>query len=162
MIIIHGDINQGKTTKIKEIISSLDSKNKTIGGCYTQKIIINNKVIGYDLVLISLKKTIPFLRVNGTIFHQKIGKYYINKAALLKGVQEIEKAILNNVDTLIIDEVGKLEINNNGWSKVLTTLFNSYKGNIILAIRTSFVAEIVEKWDLNNYELVSVKEKVLI
>jgi len=161
MIIIHGAINQGKTTFIKKIISFLNKKNKTIGGLYTQKIIKNEQVIGYDIVLINNNESFPFLRLSGLGNQQKIGPYFIDGIALIKGKNEIEKAIINNVDYLIIDEVGKLELNNNGWSVVLEKAIHKHKREIILAVRTDFVDEVIQKWELKGVRKFLISDEFL-
>ena len=161
MIIIHGKINQGKTTRIKEIISYLKENNKTIGGFYAEKIIQNKQVIGYDMVLISTNESFPFLRLSGTENQQKIGPYYINDFTLVEGTNQIKKSIINKVDVIIIDEVGKLELHNKGWFIALEKLFTTFTGEIILAVRTDFVKKIIQKWNLKEVKQFLVSDNFL-
>ena len=153
MIIIHGNKNQGKTTQVKRVIKHLLNKNKTIMGFYSEKIIINDIVIAYDLITVPQNEKYPFLN-SIKKNKQQIGSFFIDKHAITKGFSQIEKAIINNTDYVIIDEVGKLELDNKGWNIAIEKLLYEFKGEIILSIRTEFIEEIIEKWKLKNIKLI--------
>ena len=158
MIIISGHKNQGKTTQIKRFIDFLQEKQQTIVGFYSEKVINNNKIVGYDIVNIPDNEKFKFLRMVGNEKQQKIGPFYIDDFALAEGVIQIKKAIINQTAFLIIDEVGKLELNNKGWYAALERAFAQFKGEIILAVRTEFIEKVIQKWHLKNVQIIGTSE----
>lgn len=150
MIIISGNKNEGKTTQIKRVASYLKQKGIAIGGFYSEKVLENNTLVGYDIVMVDTNKSYPFLRLKGDETQQKIGDFYIDGFSLAEGIKQIKKAIDNKVETIFIDEVGRLELNNSGWAFAIEIVLNNYNGKIILAIRTDFVNKIIKKWKLED------------
>ena len=159
MIIIHGDKNQGKTTQLKRIIDILKSNNKTVAGFYSEKIRKDNKVMGYDLLTITQNEQFPFLSINTSKEQEKIGKFSINKVAFEIGNSEIKKAILAKVDYIVIDEVGKLELDNKGWYDSINKLYLNFTNEIIFCVRTEFVQSIIDKFNFNKVILITALEK---
>ena len=160
MIIIHGNKNQGKTRQIKKIVALLSEQKKTFGGFYSEKIKIANEVIGYDIVILNSNESFSFLRKKGNENQNKIGPFYIDDFALAEGINQIKKAILNKVNYLIIDEIGKLELQNRGWYVALEKAITTFEGEIILAIRTEFVEKVIKKWNLTAVNLVSINDNL--
>lgn len=158
MIIISGNKNEGKTTQIKRVVSYLKQKGIAIGGFYSEKVLENNTLVGYDIVMVDTNKSYPFLRLKGEETQQKIGCFYIDGFTLAEGVKQLKKAIDNKVKTIFIDEVGKLELNNQGWTIAVEKLINNYKGKIILAIRSNFVNEIIKKWKFEEVYQYGISE----
>jgi len=68
-----------------------------------------------------------------------------------------KKAIHNKSDYLIMDEVGKLELNNKGWYSAIERALKEYKGILILAVRTEFVKDILQKWQLENTKVIQLE-----
>ena len=159
MILIHGDKNQGKTTQLKRVIDLLKSNNKTVAGFYSEKISKNNIVLGYDLLTISKNVKTPFLNINTSLEKETIGVFSINNSAIEIGNSEIEKAILKNVDYIVLDEVGKLELNNKGWYNSINKLLFNFSNEIIFCVRTEFVQSIIEKFNLKKVVLIETSEK---
>ncbi len=138
--IITGEINSGKTTKMK----SLYSESQT----------------GYDLVSISQNDSIPFIRekefsenTDDIIFN--IGKYNF----LEKGFLEVEKRITRLIDEQItpiyIDELGMLELQQKCFYK---SVVNIMKNNVplITCVRTSCLKQIIELFNFSEYRIIEV------
>ena len=158
IIIISGNKNQGKSSLIKKIIKLLEQNNKTFAGFYAEKIIYDDLVFGYDMITLPKKKRFPFLRTVGNQNQQRIGNFFINDFTLAEGTMHIKNAIHHKVAFLILDEIGKLELQNKGWYYALEKASKSFNGKIILAVRTQFVEKVIKKWNLKNTQIVSVKD----
>ncbi len=158
MIIISADKNQGKTTQIKKIVAYLKEKNIAIGGFYSEKVFDNQKFIGYDVIMVETNKSYAFLRLKGNNTQQRIGDFFIDEFALAEGIIQIKKAITDEVKAIFIDEIGKLELKNRGWTVAINNLLHSYKGKIIIAIRVNFVQDILKKWKLTDVEQYTTSE----
>ena len=158
MIIVQGDKNQGKTTQIKKIISYLLINNKSVSGFYSEKVLNFSKVVGYDIVTIPNNETFSFLQLENNKLLQTIGPFSMDQFGLAEGVIRIKKAIIDEVDFLIIDEIGKLELNNKGWCVPFEKAINEFKGEIIISVRTDFVEQVIKKWTLKNVQIINTSE----
>jgi len=109
------------------------------------RIIENNITIGYDVINILNNKRSPFLRTNGNTNPEKIGRFKIIPAGLQDGLRAIAKAVAKN-RIIVIDEVGKLELNGSGWANEIEKLLNKSNKVIVMSVRESFVEDVIKKW----------------
>ena len=155
IFIVTGSIGEGKTTQIKNIVETLKNQNISIGGIFSPRIEENGNTTGYDIVDITTNERSAFLRTTKDQKSPKIGRYSI----LAEGMQKGHKALnnsLNNNQVIVIDEVGKLELSNEGWSENINYLLNGKKHHLILSVRDRFIQEVIDKWYLKNYTILNV------
>jgi nucleoside-triphosphatase THEP1 len=147
IILVSGAINSGKTTKIKSLIATYKRANLSMTGFYSEKVFVAKALVGYDLILLSSNEKIPFLRINsfGTI--DRIGPYFINKNAFSFTNKELLSA---KSSIVIMDEIGRLELSNKGFSTLLTHLLATFNGKLILAVRDVFLDEVISHWQIQH------------
>jgi len=150
IFILTGKIAQGKTTKIQEIVADFKQKQIAIGGIYSPRVMENNLTIGYDVVDISTSERTLFLRNEEHADLSKIGKYSIFPQGLSKGKNALTFSANVTNQLVIIDEVGKLELDNEGWASSLENLINHSTHHILLVVRDSFIEPVIQKWNLKN------------
>ncbi len=158
IFIITGKMDVGKTTFVKKVIENLKSKNIKVGGIYTQKVKENNERIGYDLVAVQTNKSEIFLRIEGNENLDKIGIFSIFPKALALGIESLKPE--NNIENqvVIIDEIGKLELENRAWAKGLDELIQFNKSHLLLVVREDITEKIIEKWNFQNYFVFNLNE----
>ncbi len=157
--IITGTIGQGKTTQSYKLIEILKLNSISVRGVYCPRIMEDGHTVGYDIVDIAENNRVPFLRIDDNSDYKKIGKYIINPDALQVGNEALVNALKCNVDVIVVDEVGKMELNNQGWSENIGELVNS-QAILVFAIRNTFVDDVVKKWDLKNYSVFEVSDNI--
>lgn len=54
---------------------------------------------------------------------------------------------------MVIDEVGRLELQGHGYANALRTLLEMQK-DLYIAVRSRFVDDVVEEFGIKNYELI--------
>lgn len=150
IFVIKGKVGSGKTTAIKKLIENLKSKNITVGGVYTQKIFENNERIGYDIVDIKTNTAETFLRMDHCANCEKIGIFSIFPQGLEKGKQSLNTKNTDGDQLVIIDEVGMLELNGNGWAKNLEQLVQSGNNHLLFSVRDEFTEAVLEKWNIHH------------
>ncbi|MEZ4908296.1 MAG: nucleoside-triphosphatase [Saprospiraceae bacterium] len=155
LALITGNIAEGKTSCLLEIIKKMSDNNIKIGGFYSPLILTNDTTIGYDLVHIRSNQRIPFLRENDK---SDIGKYKVDESAFNIVAEWIENDKLNNVDVFIIDEVGKWELSGKGWSNVIDKLKDDISFFQIWTVRSTFVDDVILKWGLENVLILNTGE----
>jgi len=160
IFIITGKIDIGKTTFVKKLIENLKIKNIKIGGIYSQKIIENNKRIGYDLVDINTNKSIVFLRKTDNEKSEKIGIFSIFPKAIEFGIESLKPENNRANQLIIIDEIGNLELSEKAWAKSLTELLNFKKNHLLIVVREDLTEKIIEKWNLQNFSVFILHKNV--
>ncbi|HSM46568.1 MAG TPA: nucleoside-triphosphatase [Draconibacterium sp.] len=146
IFIITGKIGSGKTTLIQKLIQKFRFENILVSGIYSARILENDKTTGYDVVDISTDETEKFLRDRGNEDQQRIGKFYIDS----NGEQKGNEILMNSQSKLIIiDEIGKLELEDRGWAHSLEQLVTDSKSNLLLSVREEVLYEVTEKFKIS-------------
>jgi nucleoside-triphosphatase THEP1 len=144
--IITGKIGSGKTTLIKKLIQKFQFEKIPVSGIYSARILENGITTGYYVVNISTGEAETFLREFGDENQQRIGKFYIDS----KGVQKGNEILMNSQSKLIIiDEIGKLELEDRGWAHSLEQLVTDSKSNLLLSVRKEVLHEVTEKFKIS-------------
>jgi len=159
--IITGAIGEGKTTQVRKLVEELKAGNVSVKGIYSPRIMADGQTAGYDVVDIDSGFRVPFLRVDSESESKKIGRYSINPAAIEAGLKSLSVALNSNPDVIVADEIGKMELGNEGWFEKLGGVL---KGSSILvfAVRDSFVEEIVNKFEMKDYSVMPVSEHLYL
>ncbi len=159
VFILTGSIGQGKTTFIQKIVENFQSKGIVVGGIYSPRVMQGETTIGYDIIDINTNEREVFLRQNTAEKNMQIGRFNINLQGLQKGVKAIKNSSNTNTRIVVIDEVGRLELENNGWAKNIEELICNSQNHVLLVIRDHFVEKVIEKWEIKNYQVFDISEK---
>lgn len=158
IFIISGSVGKGKTTQLLKIVETLKSKNISVGGILSPRIMENNITIGYDVVDIMTNNQENFLRKTTEQNQPKIGNYSILSNGLQFGINALSTTKNSKNKLVVIDEVGRLELENQGWSKNISDLINITNNNLILSVRDSFTEQVIKKWNLKNCIVFNISE----
>lgn len=154
VILICADKNSGKTTFAKRIIS--ENKNSFFGFLSYSS---SNKN-SYYLHDIETEDNILLMSDKVNDNYERIGRFYIEPFAFDKAYELILKKI-NNSKTkkcVVIDEVGKLELNGFGFDKLIKHLID-IDMDLLICVRTSFVSDVLSRYGFSNYTIVKVPKK---
>lgn len=158
VFIITGDIAQGKTSFTSRLIIFLQENNIKLGGFYAPKIIHEKNTAGYDIVNISSGERLAFLRENKPSETASIGKFKVNSASLEVGKQWLNLNKLYDKELVIIDEVGKWELNNLGWADSLNVVAKIPNIALLLIVRETFIEHVISKWGFQNVTIFNVND----
>jgi nucleoside-triphosphatase THEP1 len=158
VFIITGLAGQGKTTMIRHISEIFKENKISAGGFYSQKIIEDNKITGYDIVDISTNDSETFLRLSGDDNLLKIGKFTINTQGLKKGMEILRPSANISNEFVIIDEAGSLELEDKGWATSILDLTEASNNHLILVVRDIFVERTLKKWNFEPVFVFSIGE----
>ncbi|KAF0237386.1 MAG: hypothetical protein FD181_1952 [Prolixibacteraceae bacterium] len=154
--IITGKTGSGKTSLIQNLIQKFLLENIRLSGIYSARILENDKTTGYDLVNIPTGETKKFLRVQGNENQQRIGKFYIDPVGMDKG----NEILMNSQSKLIIiDEIGKLELEGRGWAHSLEQLLKKSGSHLILSVRKEVIDKVTEKFMISPKIIFNVEEQ---
>lgn len=155
--IITGDIGEGKTTQTRKLVELLRAGKADVKGIYTPRIMTGNQTTGYDLIDIESGSRVPFLRADNNSETRKIGRYCIIPAAVQTGLESLTGAMTGNPDVIVVDEIGKMELSNECWYEKIDGLLK-VPAILVFAVRDSFVSDIVKKWEMKEYSVLTVSE----
>jgi len=155
VIIVNGDVSEGKTSLLKKISDLFINKEQKICGILSPRIMEGKKTIAYQIVTLSNKKSYVFLRKDENAEKHDIGKFLIQKESYIAGLKEMEKTTGENT-VLFVDEVGRLEINEKGWFPALQKALSTPNIVVIIAVRTKFLSMVMDKWPDQNFIIYNV------
>jgi nucleoside-triphosphatase THEP1 len=113
VIIITGSIGIGKTTVCEKVVKIVRSSGYSCGGILTHKA-ANERLIALD---IQTGEKVILASTDNTFDGPRTPRYSFNPEAIKFGIGAINKAI--DSDVLIIDELGHLELNGEGFAESL-------------------------------------------
>ncbi|MCB0283944.1 MAG: hypothetical protein KDF60_15270 [Calditrichaeota bacterium] len=158
VFIVSGNIGEGKTSSIEELVQNLKSQNIKIGGIFSPRIMEDDETIGYDIIDISTNRREIFLRKTNSDQHDKIGNYSIFENGLQAGIKALDQSINDTRQLVVIDEVGKLELSDKGWAANINHWLHYSDADLLISVRSSFTEQVIQKWNLKNYTIFNVSE----
>jgi nucleoside-triphosphatase THEP1 len=158
VFIITGSKTGGKTTFTGKLAGWLYSEKIETRGFLAERIMSDNETTGYDLVNLESGQKTRFLHVEEEESTQKIGRFSIYPDGLVTGKKILESLINTQDNIVIIDEVGRLELNDAGWAENISELIEKSTNHLILIVRDEFVRKVREKWHMKNAVIISIDE----
>ncbi len=158
VLILTGDIQQGKTTLLKNIIDELQSKDIQLGGFYTEVIRKDQERSGYSLVPIKSVDSVLLCSTARGTGNKKYGKFYFNEKAVEIGKNTLLKAIKDDVPLIVIDEIGPLEMSGEGWADAIDAICQGSGIPMIWTVRKSLAGKAARKWKVGEIRIVDIGE----
>ncbi len=148
--LITGKPGVGKTTLVQKIIGRLRSVN--MAGFYTAEIRSKGTRLGFDLVgLNSKRRTLAHVGIHS---HHRVGKYGVDTGGFEAFLVTLD--LLNpNVQLVVIDEIGKMELFSNHFRRIVREVLSSDKQLLAsIALRgEGFIREIKQRPDIVLFEV---------
>lgn len=155
-IIITGEINSGKTTRMKKIFL----KNSKGDGFICKKSYCDNLFTGYDIERLSDGFSLPFIRLKeeynkkeGTIY--STGKYIFLETSFFRVTELIREMIERKTDPIYIDELGPLELNRECFYQSVKDIQKSNL-SIVSCVRKGCLEEVQKLFNLSQARVIVV------
>lgn len=155
----------GKTGVLKKVVKELERDGFVIGGMITTNIIKNGRRVGFKVIDWSTKEEAIFAHVDLETFYF-VGKYKVDLRALERiGIGAIQRAIEDeNVDFIIIDEVGRMELMSEKFREIVRRALECEKP-IILTLhkksRDPLLQDIKKMDDVRILEVTPINRNLL-
>lgn len=130
--IITGEKREGKSTRMMQIANEIPN---SVG------FIMPVSESGYSLYSISSNKAVPFM-TDRDVFPDRIGKWYYDQSLFETVLDELSEVFSG---TVLIDEVGRLELDEGGYAPVLR-LLKDRDIDLVVSVRKSFVDDVIRKF----------------
>ncbi len=153
--ILTAPVRSGKTTVLSRWIQQQPNK---VNGILTPDIegvrVMQNLQTG---------ETFPFeLAQKSCPEDIEVGRFLFAKAAFDKASQILNECCTNGLAPIIIDEVGKLELINQGFEPTLSKLIAFHRNSatsVLLVVRESLLKEVRDKYELQKAEILPFTEQ---
>ncbi len=132
-ILITGPPRSGKSTLISKLIEFYSKKNFKIKGFLTPEVREKKRRIGFDIEEISSHIRIPLARIGDYKTKYKLGKYSVFIDEFEKVISNLENFNYGQVDLIIIDEIGKMELFSKRFQTFIINIFQG-ESNVIATI----------------------------
>jgi nucleoside-triphosphatase THEP1 len=146
IVIITGEIHQGKTTLAREVVSILLERNIRIAGFLSFAVIDDGIRTGYNLFDIETKELTELCSTTGHDNRLNVGQYYFNNKALTKGLKLLSADNLIGKQCIVIDEIGPLELSNKGWSSAIEIICQTTSLPQLWVVRRNIVKKVLKRW----------------
>lgn len=143
ILILTGAIKSGKTTRLMQWAAS----QKNIDGIF-------QPVIEYKRFIYHVSsRTLKQLENDQTENITTIGKYNFSNETFKWAKNILVESFKKDLEYLIIDEVGPLELEGKGLEKAISYVFkntDSFKGKIVFVVRENLLDKFVEHYHIQN------------
>lgn len=153
ILILFGPSGSGKTTKAMELAQKICQKGYLVGGIVAPGIFFENKRFSFDIVDL-MNQQRCFLARRDMASSINIGPFGFSHEGFSFGDSAIQKAISHKADLIIIDEIGPLELQNQGWAKSLRLACQSEVATILITSRPGTMEAIREIF-FPDYSIIS-------
>ena len=158
VVIITGEIHQGKTTFAQKIVADLLKQKIRIAGFFSVGINENGIRTGFNLVDIGSSRRVELCSDKKNEKRLKFGRYYFNSGALTLGNEILNLDNLSDKQLIVIDEVGHLELNGQGWSNAIENITRSNTVPQLWIVRKSLVQKCSRRWNIGNAYVFDITE----
>lgn len=156
VILLIGDQGAGKSTLLKELVHDEEGSGFLLSGFISEGTWVAGERDHYDILDISSMRSERLCERAGPASDIKAGPFNFRAAGIGFGCQILHQAAKDSESIVIIDEVGHLEIQGEGWSRCMDDLLMGGRP-MIWSIRSSLVKDVKDRWDLKFIPL-TVKE----
>lgn len=155
IFILTGEIHSGKTTRLMK----WSANRKNVDGIFQP--VIDDKRFIYHLAA----KTLKPLETDSPENIVQIGKYKFSNQTFDWAKTVLAEAVQKEIDWLIIDEIGPLELSGKALDSVISKIFfsiDSITPKIICVVRSGLVEDMINHYGLKDrYELFDIPSKNL-
>ncbi|CZR08921.1 nucleoside-triphosphatase [Trichococcus ilyis] len=158
--IITGEMDAGKTKKLLRIYRELPAG--TADGFASVKAFYDEGMFaGYDLKRLATGKEVPFIRLKQAGETPPEGSFAFDRftflLAPLAAAEQAIRELLSDplIRTVLLDEIGPVELSGNGFCGALQELLKSDK-DLYLCINRKNLESVMKKFGIATYQLIEV------
>jgi nucleoside-triphosphatase len=158
LIIVTGEIGEGKTSYLKKIIADVKAEGIEIKG-FLSPVVFDDKIkTGYNLLNITDNTEMNFIREKEPSRAIKFRKYYFSNEGIAKGNNILLSYKENVSGILVIDEIGPWELEGRGWAECLNKLTELPQYKMIWIVRKEILEVVIKKWNLQNPAIIDISQ----
>ncbi len=158
VIIVTGERGQGKTTWTRNVTDSLKKMNFRISGFLSPGVHNNEERTGFNILDLKTSAETELCTIHPYADRFRYGKYYFNPEGLAKGNEILRPENVEGNDLVVIDEIGPVELNDEGWAYSVNRLINYGRIPQLWVVRQSLVENVIKKWIKGDIYIFNINE----
>lgn len=155
--IISGEKQSGKTTYLVNFLKTKNADRQIYEGFVAIGTFKDGIRNSFSLMDISTNEKMRFMHTEPIQNANQQGKFYINPEGIVFGENILRKAFSSDCKGVVIDEIGPLELNNEGWARQFKLLLNTDK-EIVITVRTSLIQRVVSFFELKSFKVINIQK----
>ena len=157
LFIITGEQGEGKTTYLKQILDKLSNEDIRMSGIAAPGYFQDGLRSGFDLIDIATGKSTELCSIVKTPDSELYGRYYFMNSGISFGCNAILNTLkIGKTDLVVIDEVGRFELNGVMWAGCIDLLYEMNHPPMIWTVRRCFVDAVLKRWPYPKSVIVEI------
>jgi nucleoside-triphosphatase THEP1 len=156
VIIITGDVHQGKTSFTQRLVDLVKESGLSVSGFLTLRNQENQAETSYQLFSVETQQALPFIDTQAQVNWFAFRRFYFNPEAFTFGHELLASALAEKKSLVIIDELGPMELMNQGWSQSVERLCQNPSIIQVWVVRKKLVPLMRMKWDVGTVYLADI------
>ena len=150
VIIITGEVHEGKTTFAQSVVNLLLREKIKVSGFLAIAMNENGERKGFNLYDIEKGESTSLCTVVKAENSAQTGKYYFNEETIKTGNAILDPENLSETQLIVIDEIGPLELKGQGWSSAIDNLTRNLTTPQLWIVRKGIIDKITRRWNTGN------------
>ena len=159
IIILTGHPGEGKTSMIKALVETQNTEEVMFSGFYSEGAWLKGERDSYRIIDIITGESELLCDRDEPLSQFRAGPFNFRERGLNFGCQLLE-SLSDQKGIVIIDEIGHLELNDQGWGKCMNHLL-SRNTPMIWTVRPSLLDAVISKWKL-DYQVIDVSKSTAL
>lgn len=156
IFIITGDVHEGKTTYVEKLISIFRSQQYKVAGFLAIGSFQNDKRHDYKLLNLSTNEVLEFAKSQEQPGWIKFRRFWFNPAAIKSGNDILQEAQGIDDAIVVVDEVGPMEVQGDGWHNSLMQLTLVKNRVQLWVVRRQLATTICERYALDPAFIIDI------
>lgn len=147
--IVTGEKGAGKSTLVAELSREFRGRGKAVGGIHAPGLWSQGRRTGFDVVDLGTGQKESLCLLEGPVEWTHLGPFRFSPEGMRFGLRALARAREQDVDLLVVDEVGPLELRGEGWAPELDRLAAERRKPMLWVVRSSAVDDVRRRWGLD-------------
>jgi nucleoside-triphosphatase THEP1 len=138
--LLTGPVQSGKSAALMSWVEGKSASGVITPTIFGVKVLVN----------VSTGELFPYQNTVPEAGTVSIGKYHLFAEAFVSARNIIQNAWQNDDRWMIIDEIGRLELNDGGHHTVFAETLSRHKRNLLIVVREVLLKDVIEKYGLGD------------
>ena len=164
-IVITGPVQSGKSSLAWNFIKKLQQRSIPMAGFIAQGLWKNNQRCGFNLFDLKTEMITPLAKRNSPETPQQTpGKvpYTFFKEGINAGYRALMPEVCKEAKIIMVDEMGRMEIQEQGWAPCIDPLMELKHATHIWIIREILVSPICQLWPFKKTDIIHVHDDLAV
>lgn len=153
LVLITGTKGSGKTSLLSATAAEINKKGLSLKGVLQPATFKDSERCGYELLNLETGQKMELASKALQQNAATVGNYSFNPDAIEFGIQAL--SLKADVEVLIIDEIGPLELKGKAWDAALRAWLNEPLAVILISVRPSLLDEVLRTYRPANFKVFS-------